>query len=78
MVKKLFFAVVVGRLTSGDQRERGSNRYLTNLCVKKEREIIFLQTFRTVTCKRLADNLAFEKIKTWDRLKINTADPSNF
>jgi|GEM_PF-2796761 len=25
-----------------------------------------------------ADNLDFEKIKTWDRLKNNTADPSHF
>jgi hypothetical protein len=25
-----------------------------------------------------ADNLDFGKIKTWDRLKINTADPSHF
>jgi hypothetical protein len=25
-----------------------------------------------------ADNLDFEKIKTWDRLKINTADPPHF
>jgi hypothetical protein len=25
-----------------------------------------------------ADNLDFEKIKTWGKLKINTADPSHF
>jgi len=25
-----------------------------------------------------ADNLDFEKIKTWDRLKISTADPLHF
>jgi len=25
-----------------------------------------------------ADNLDFEKNKMWDRLKINTADPSHF
>jgi hypothetical protein len=30
------------------------------------------------TSEPLRDNLDFEKIKTWDRLKINTADPSHF
>jgi hypothetical protein len=25
-----------------------------------------------------ADNLDFEKIKTWDRIRINAADPSHF
>ena len=25
-----------------------------------------------------ADNLDFEKFKTWDRIKTNTADPSHF
>jgi len=30
------------------------------------------------TSERLQDDLDFEKIKTWDRLKNKTADPSHF
>ena len=38
----------------------------------------FLTKISHVDNEWLLDNLDFEKIKTWDRLKSNTADPSHF
>ena len=56
----------------------GSNRARTNLCFKKTDDNFSNKDFPRRQVNGSADKLDFEKIKTWDRLKINTADPSHF
>jgi hypothetical protein len=49
------------------------------ICVSKKTDDNFSnKDFPRGQVNGFADNLDFEKIKTWDRLKINTADPSHF
>jgi len=49
------------------------------ICVSKNKgRQFYKKDFPRGQVNGFADNLDFEKIKTWDRLKINTADPSHF
>ncbi|WHZ07084.1 MAG: hypothetical protein OJF59_000837 [Cytophagales bacterium] len=48
------------------------------ICVSKNGRQFSNKDFPQGQVNGFADNLDFEKIKTWDRLKINTADPSHF
>jgi hypothetical protein len=56
----------------------GSNRARTNLCFKKYGRQFSNSNFPLGQVNGFEDNLDFEKNITWDRLKINTADPSHF
>ena len=49
-----------------------------HLCFKKTDGQFPNKDFPRGQVNGFADNLDFEKIKTWDRLKRNTADPSHF
>jgi hypothetical protein len=48
------------------------------ICVSKKDDNFLNKDFPTGQVNDFADNLDFEKIKTWDRLKNNTAYPSHF
>ena len=56
----------------------GSNRARTNLCFKKNGRQFSNKDFPRGQVNGFPDKLGLEKIKTRDRLKNNTADPSHF